>query len=410
MKEIYKSILEEVNAIFPKIIEHRRKIHKWPELSFREYKTSRYIKQQLGKLGISYTEMCMNPAIVSEGDDFEENTKTGVVALIGRESSNCVALRADIDALAVYEETGLEFSSKNRGKMHACGHDLHIAMLLGAAEILKNRESKLDGCIKLIFQPGEEFLPGGASIMIEEGVLESPKPKAIFAQHINPGEKSGMISFVTGPSMASTDELYWTIRGKSSHAAQPHLGNDPILAAASLVQFIQTMTNKLRNPLSPGLISITSIHGGTTTNIFPEVVELKGTMRTFDPVWRDLVKNELNERCQQICGLYNTSCELKIVKGYPPLINNEQTTAMVQSVAESMLGKNNTSLFEPKMWAEDFAYFAERVPATFWYLGVRPEGVEEMPPLHNQNLSPDEKAMINGTAMSVAVAIKGLKS
>lgn len=388
-----QSILQMSTDLFPETVNHRRHIHTFPELSFKEFKTAEYIKKELISMGI----------------ECHSCTETGVTALIGEKSNNCVALRADIDALPIFEENDIEFKSQNDGIMHACGHDMHVAMLLSAAKILKQNESSLSGCVKLIFQPAEESIPGGASLMIKAGVLENPKPKYIFGQHINPGESAGVISSAPGPVMASGDELYWTISGKGSHAAQPHLGNDPILAAANMILMLQSMINKNRNPLNPGVLSVTSVHGGSATNIFPESVELKGTLRTFNQEWREEMHQLLIKQSKAVCQLYGCDCDLTIKKGYPPLINDDETAAFIKNVALELVSEKYTKDFEAKMWAEDFAYFAQNVPSVFWYLGVRPENIEEMPPLHNSKLNPDEKALIHGTAMLVFAAVKALE-
>lgn len=382
------SITEISKDIFPYIRNIRRHIHKNPELSFQEYETADLIRNELTALGIDYKVMA----------------GTGTVALIGS-GSPCVALRADIDALPIVEETGLEFASKNLGVMHACGHDMHASMLLAAAKIFKENESQFNGTIKLIFQPGEEKLPGGAKIMIEEGVLENPKPDVIFAQHIHPAERTGTISVAGGPVFASADELYWTITGKGSHAAQPHIGRDAILASAQLINYYQSVMTKYNNPFDSGVLSVTSIHGGSATNIFPNEVKMMGTLRAYNIVWREFIHNLLVENSQKMVSLYDCTCELKILKGYPPIINDYKTSDFVRAVAQQTIGEHKTLAFEPKMWAEDFAYYAERIPACFWMLGVKPDFIDEMPPLHNSKLNPDEEAMINGVSMLVSTTL-----
>ena len=239
------TILSEIQAINSEIIHHRRHLHTYPELSFKEYQTCAFICSVLDNMQIPYQ-------IVAE---------TGIVALIGN-GDRCIALRADIDALPMEEETGLDFKSVHPGIMHACGHDAHTAMLLGAAKVLKARETSLQGTVKLIFQPGEEKVPGGASLMVAAGVLENPKPEVIFGQHVYPDAPAGTFLICSGPTMASADELYWTIKGKGAHAAQPHQGIDPIVIAAELILHLQTLITKSRNPLLPGVLGITAIHGG----------------------------------------------------------------------------------------------------------------------------------------------------
>ncbi len=381
-----------VNEIEDKIIEHRRRIHSEPELSGEEYKTAQYIEDVLNNIGISTSRFA----------------NTGVVGIIGNGTKR-VALRADIDALGIQEETGLEFSSKNNNIMHACGHDLHAAMLLGAAEVLKSIESQLDGEIMLIFQPHEELLPGGAIQMLDAGLFDEKMPNVIFGQHIDPDGIVGNLAMADGAVMASADELYWTLQGKGSHAAQPHLGNDPIIAAAALVQHFQTLTNKFKNPLKPGVLSVTSIIAGTANNIFPDSLEMKGTLRSFDEDWRLLMHQKIDEVSHSICSLYGIECKLTIKKGYPPLVNNKLATDFARKSAIEYLDNQSVTDFEPKMWAEDFAYFAQRVPAVFWFLGVKQNVDEQTIPLHNPRLSPSEQALKIGTGAMAYIAFKAIK-
>jgi len=387
-----KLFMDYAKKIFPELLGIRRNIHKNPELSFQEFDTSKLIQTELNKLNIP----------------FKTISGTGVVAMIGA-GENCVALRADIDALPVSEETGLNFSSDNRGVMHACGHDMHTTMLLGAAKILKSMENNLNGCVKLIFQPGEEQLPGGASILIKEGVLENPKPQAIFAQHVSPEEPSGKISLAEKYIMASADELYWKITGKGCHAAQPHLGNDTILAATHLISNLQSLVSRLRNPIEPGVLSVTSIHGGSATNIIPEKVEMKGTLRSFNNEWRMDTLKLIEKFSKDICALYGCECSFDPIIGYPPVFNNSETTTIARETAKSIFGDENVLDFEPKMWAEDFAYYGLEIPATFWFLGTKNPDSENAPGLHNPKFNPEEEALIYGTAMLAAVADEYLR-
>ncbi len=386
-------ITEQAKSIFPLTRDFRRHIHQNPELSFLEFKTAEFIREKLTEFGIDFITMA----------------NTGTVAHIGK-GDICVALRADIDALPIIEETGLDFASLNQGVMHACGHDMHTSMLLAAAKILKDNESSLKGTVKLIFQPGEEKLPGGAKIMIDEGVLENPKPAAIFGQHIYPSEITGTISVTGGPVFASTDELYWTVKGRGTHAAQPHLGSDAILASSQLINYYQTILTKFKNPLDSCVLSVTSIHGGSATNIFPEEVKMMGTLRTYNEVLRTEIHDILMNNSEKMTQLYGCSCSVDIVRGYPALINNHELAALVKETAIDTVGVNNTLDFKPIMWAEDFAYYSSKIPACFWLLGVRPENLSEMPPLHNSRLNPSEEAMINGTAMLVSSAINFLNN
>lgn len=384
--------IEQVETLFPWMVETRRHIHQHPELSFQEHETCAFICEQLSAMGIEHRKIAA----------------TGVVAHIGT-GNHCIALRADIDALPIHEETGLDYASKHDGIMHACGHDTHTTMLLAAAKVLKSRESELTGVVKLLFQPGEEKSPGGASIMIAEGALENPKPEIIFGQHIYPDAPCGEIQFVAGPTMASCDELFWTIKGYGAHAAQPHQGKDPILAAAGLVQHLQALVTKHRNPLVPGLLNVTSIHGGTATNIVPEIVEMKGTLRSFDATWREFAWQYLEEQTRAYCALHGCEGYITIVKGYPPLINDKHAVDFARGVADDVFGVERVVDFEPKMWAEDFAYYSQVMPGCFWMLGGRPPQDAHMPGLHNAKFAPDEHAMITGAALLVETAVRYLR-
>lgn len=373
------------------LCKHRRYLHQHPELSFQENNTSRYIATILEQLGLE-------PRIVAG---------TGVVACIGH-GRRCVALRADIDALPISEQTGLPFASVNPGVMHACGHDCHTAMLLGAAALLHQHRQMLNGRVLVVFQPGEEKSPGGASLLIEYGVFDDSPPEAIFGQHMYPDAPTGTVEIAPGPIMASADELYWHLRGKGTHAAQPQNGSNPIRAAAELVVHLESIVQHYRNPLHPGLLAITAIVGGTATNIIPDRVELKGTLRSFDNQWRHQMWNRITAHSKTLCSLHDVECTFEIAEGYPPLVNDTVATAHVHSVASGLLGAENIRDFEPKLWAEDFAFYAERFPAAFWMLGCRPLLQSTMPGLHSPQFSPDEDALPYGSAMLCAVAASWL--
>ena len=385
--------IKDATDMFPVMQETRRHIHRHPELSFKEYETSAFIRKRLADLGIESKVLA----------------ETGVVAHIGS-GNTCVALRADIDALPIMEETGLDYASENPGVMHACGHDTHTTMLLTAAALLKRREKDLGGIIKLIFQPGEEKTPGGASIMIREGALDSPRPSVIFGQHIDPDAPLGRISFVEGPMMAAADELYFTIRGYGAHAAQPHLGRDPIFAATGLVHHLQQLITKRRNPLHAGVLTITAIEGGHATNVIPDIVTMKGTLRAFDQQWREEAWSFLEQHTRDYCAMHGCDGIVEISKGYPPLVNDATAVAFARTVATSLIGEDNVQDFEPKMWAEDFSYYGQHIPSCFWMLGGRPDGMDSMPGLHNPRFAPEEQAMITGAALLSSVAWSYLRT
>lgn len=382
-----KYFATESKRLFPKMLEMRRHLHAHPELSYNENDTSAFVRERLAELGIP----------------FENLGQTGIVAKIGSGGPR-VALRADLDALPIVEETELEYSSVNHGTMHACGHDMHTAMLLAAAEILKAIESGLEGSVLLIFQPAEEKLPGGASLIVESGILDTPAPVAVFAQHVNPMEKSGEILVPPTKAMAATDELYWTIRGKGCHAAQPHLGRDPIVTASELILALQTLVSRKVNPLEPAVLSVTSFNSGNTTNVIPDTAELKGTLRTFSAELREELHSSIKTISESVARMHGLECDLRIVNGYPALINDKNVSSALLGLAKEMFGEGRAMETVAKMWAEDFSIYSSRYPACFWFLGAGHSDPQKNFALHNSRFNPDESAMETGAALMASAA------
>ncbi|MEN3026415.1 MAG: M20 family metallopeptidase [Chlorobiota bacterium] len=383
---------QRAEALSGELQRHRRWLHQHPELSFQEHQTAAYIRQQLQLLGIP----------------FRTAAETGTIGLLGS-GKPCVALRADIDALPIEEATGIPFASQRPGVMHACGHDMHTAMLLGAAALLKECEAELPGSVLLIFQPGEEQLPGGASLLLVEGALEDPAPAAVFGQHVYPELAVGQLAIAAGPIFAATDELYWTLKSSGGHAAQPHRTGDPIVAAAELILHLQTLISRCRDPFLPAVLSITAIHGGTATNIIPTEVRLQGTLRSFDEAWRQQTLQQLQQATSAITALHAVQATLEVRRGYPVLVNHEWATELVRQAATTILGPSAVTPFQPVMWAEDFAYYSQRFPSAFWLLGVRPPELEAMPGLHHPSFAPSEEALPIGAALLAAVAWNALE-
>ena len=369
-------------AYAPELIEIRHHLHAHPELSYQEFETSKFIQDQLSKMGIPFKVMAT----------------TGVVGLIEGKNpgSRIVALRADIDALPITEENDIAYRSKNEGVMHACGHDVHTTCLLGAARILNELRQEWEGTVKLIFQPGEEKNPGGASLLIEEGVLENPEPSAIFGLHVHPGLQVGKMSFRAGKVMASADELYLTIKGKGGHAAAPHLCVDPILIASHLITGLQQIVSRNNNPHNPTVLSITSIHGGSTTNVIPGEVKLKGTFRAMDEEWRfkahELIKQYSNSIVQGMGG----ELELLIDVGYPSVYNHEQLNEVAREKAIEFIGSENVEETEKRMGAEDFGYYSQEIPGCFFRLGVMNERKGITSGVHTPTFNIDESAIETG--------------
>lgn len=374
-------------SIYAQAVEFRRHLHRYPEVSTREVRTQAYVAEVLRENGIS----C-------------DTYGTGVIARLGT-GERCVALRADMDALRVKEETDLPFASGEEGVMHACGHDMHTAMLLGAALVLKAREKELQGTVKLVFQPSEEKRPGGARLLLPY-LLEAPRPQAIFGQHIFPGLPVGTIGIRPGAFFASSDNIIFTVEGKGTHAAMPQLGSDPILAATALIQFYQTIITKFRNPLIPAVLSITSIHGGTANNVIPDKVEVMGTVRTHDNELRHRIFELIHEKSPAICELYGCRFVPNMPwNGLPPLVNDQALTEEVKAVASSLSPAVEVRESEPLTLGEDFAIYLQQLPGAFWTLGVCPPSVAEIPPLHNPKMSPDEGAIPIGIRMLVENAL-----
>ena len=369
--------------IYSLAIAYRRYFHRHPEFAMQEFNTQEYIVKILEDHHIAYQKI-----------------GTGIIAYVGG-GKRCVALRADMDALKVKEETGLAYCSENEGMMHACGHDMHMAMVLGATLFLKSREKELEGTVKILFQPSEEKRPGGARLLLPE-VLKEPVPQAIFAQHIFPGLKTGSIGIRAGAFFASSDNIIFSVEGKGTHAAMPQMGSDPILAVAHLIQFYQTLMTKFRNPFIPAVLSITSVHGGTCNNVIPDRVDVLGTVRTHDNVLRHRVFELIEEKSNAICGLYGCSFNMDNTwNGLLVLVNDEQLTRLVRNNASGIVGPENVIEMDPLTLGEDFAIYLEKIPGVLWVLGVCPEDTESMPPLHNPRLTPDEKAIPIGIDLLV---------
>ncbi len=375
----------------PEYIEIRHHLHAHPELSYQEFETSRFIQEKLQQLGIPFTVMAT----------------TGVVGLIrGRNpESRVIALRADMDALPIKEENDLPYTSKNEGVMHACGHDVHTTCLLGAARILQETKDEWEGTVKLIFQPGEEKNPGGASLMIRDGVLENPKPDAIIALHVNTILETGKLSFRGGKVMASADELYFTLRGKGGHAASPQLVTDPVLIGAQLVLALQQVISRYNNPFNPSVLSITAFNGGTTTNVIPNEVKLMGTFRAMDEEWRFRAHGLIRKITEELVTAMGGEADLHIDVGYPSVFNNEKLTAAAMSAAKEYMGSENVTETELRMGAEDFGYYAQQIPACFFRLGTMNKEKGITAGVHTPTFNIDEDAIETGMGMMAWLAV-----
>jgi amidohydrolase len=391
-------IKEKIQAlakdIFNDVVANRRHLHSHPELSFHEVETSVFVANKLEELGLGYHKMA----------------DTGLVALIkgDKPSDQVVALRADMDALPITETNNVPYKSQNPGVMHACGHDVHTSSLLGVAKILTELKSDFGGTVKLIFQPAEEKLPGGASLMIQEGVLENPKPQAVIGQHVMPLIDAGKVGFRAGKYMASTDELYVTVRGKGGHGAQPQQNVDPVIITAHILTALQTIVSRSADPKSPSVLSFGKVIANGATNVIPNEVYLEGTFRTMDEKWRNEAHVKIKKMAEGIAESMGGSCEFNIMKGYPFLINEEKLTAITRANAEDYLGKENVLDLDIWMAAEDFAYYSQVADSCFYRLGTRNEARGITSSVHTPTFDIEESALEQSIGLMSYLAVKQL--
>lgn len=339
------------------IIEIRRHFHKHPELSFEEQQTSGWICAFLDSLQIPYTSGWAGHGIVAQID--------------APNSQKVVALRADMDALPIVEMNDVPYKSINSGIMHACGHDVHMASMVGATKILHKIKDQLPHSIRIIFQPGEEKLPGGAHLMIEEGVLQNPVPSGIFGQHVFPSMPVGKVGIRSGLYMASADEIYITISGKGGHGGMPHELTDTVLAASQMIVNLQQIVSRRSNPAIPTVLSFGKFNTvGGATNIIPDTIHIEGTLRTMDESWREKAHTLIQEVATQTCQTFGASCDVNIMKGYPCLVNDETLTNQSKERMIDYLGKENVTDLPIRMTSEDFAFYSQVVPSCFYRLGT----------------------------------------
>jgi len=388
LKDKIKILADKYSEEF---IQVRRHLHAHPELSYQEFETSKFVREKLNSFGIETQVLAT----------------TGVVGIIEGKNPHkrVIALRADMDALPITEENNVEYRSKNDGVMHACGHDVHTSCLLGAAKILSELKEEWEGTVKLIFQPGEEKNPGGASLMIKEGVLENPKPQAIFGLHVHPDMEVGKLSFRGGMSMASADEIYISVKSKGGHAASPHLTGDTILAASQLVVNLQQVISRMNNPFNPSVLSITSFQGGTTTNVIPSEVKLMGTFRAMNEDWRFKAHELIGNICSSAAIISNVQIELNIDVGYPFLLNDISLTEKAKAFAGEFIELAKVEETELRMGAEDFAFYSHIIPACFFRLGVGNKTKNISSGVHTPTFDIDENAIGNGMGIMAWLAV-----
>jgi len=379
-----ENIARLANAYKEEITGIRRHLHAFPELSYQEYETCAFVEQELKKMGLPVEKM----------------GGTGLVSLIeGNDpGSRVIALRADMDALPITEENDVSYKSTRPGVMHACGHDAHTAVLLGAAKILQQTKDQWSGTVKLVFQPGEERNPGGATYMIRDGALKNPVPEGIVALHVHPSLEVGKLSFRKGTVMASADELYITLKGKGGHAAAPQLTTDIILVASHLVVSLQQIISRNNNPLNPSVLSITSFQGGHTTNVIPSEVKLMGTLRCLNEEWRAKAHDLITRHVTHIAEAMGAIAEIHIDRGYPTVLNHPGLTGNAWQLAEDFLGIENVEETEMRMGAEDFGYYAQEIPGCFYRLGVMNKALGITSGVHTPTFNIDENGLELGMA------------
>jgi amidohydrolase len=393
MKEMIRSLTRQFH---PDVVVFRRHLHQNPELSFEETQTARYIADRLAEWGIECQEGVAG---------------TGVVALIRGKNprKRTIALRADMDALPILEANDVPYKSANTGVMHACGHDVHTASLLGAARILHELRSRFTGTVKCIFQPGEEKLPGGASLMIRAGVLESPRPAAIFGQHVYPSLDAGMVGFRPGIYMASADEIFVTVKGHGGHGAMPHDCIDPIVISAQIIVALQQIVSRYADPAVPTVLTFGKINSaGGATNIIPNEVRLEGTFRTMHEKWRAEAHHRMKKIAETTAKSMGAACVFNIVKGYPVLHNHEALTARAKNQAIEFLGKDKVVDLPLRMTAEDFAYYSQIMPACFYRLGTGNTERGITAPVHTDRFDIDESALETGMGLMTWLALSEL--
>ncbi|MFZ5816284.1 MAG: M20 metallopeptidase family protein [Bacillota bacterium] len=385
-----EQIWDLARAVHPYAVAIRRHLHRNPELSFEEHDTHRFLVEQLQELGFAFESGL--------------GGGTGIKAVLeGGRPGPTVALRADIDALPILEETGLEFASQRPGKMHACGHDVHTAILLATAKALQALQAELPGKVVFLFQPGEEKNPGGASLMIRDGCLENPKVEAIFGLHVMPFMETGSMGFGAGPLMASPDEVEVTVVGRGGHGAAPHLTVDPVLAACQIITLLQQVVARNVSPFQQAVITVGMIHGGTAPNVIPDEVTFKATVRTMDPEVRKLMPRRIEEVVKGVCDAAGATYRFHYDPGYPVLINDLQMTELARRAALAVLEPGQVQGMAPSMGGEDFAYYLEKVPGTFARLGAMAPGATKPYGLHTSRLLIDEECIAVGTAYYISV-------
>lgn len=390
-----QTVKQLTDAIFPYVVECYRHLHAHPELSYREYETAAFVCRELDAMQVPYRSGIAG---------------TGILGRIeGRHpEKRIIALRADMDALPIQEETDVPFKSKNAGVMHACGHDAHTACLLGVAKMLNQLKTSFEGTVLLIFQPGEEQAPGGAKLMLHDGIFDRYKPQLIIGQHVSEDYAIGEIALLEGTIMASADEIHLTITGRGGHGAKPHLCNDTVLAASQTLVALQQVRSRLCPPLTPMVLTFGRFIANGATNVIPNEVTLSGTFRTFDEVWRQEAKNHIRRIIEDTCTAYGCRAVINMPEGYPCVKNDAHTTDLVRRYASEFVGASQIVAFEKRLTSEDFGFFTQQFPACFYRFGIK--GGQSRGCSHTPAFRIDEEALRTGTGGLGWIAFRLLTS
>lgn len=377
------------------ILSIRRHLHANPELSFKEYETSKFVTSKLDEWGVSYKSGYV---------------ETGIVAHIEGKNptSKVIALRGDMDALPIVEANDVSYRSTNVGVMHACGHDVHTSCVMGVAKTLHDLRDEFEGTVKIIFQPGEEILPGGASLMIKEGALDNPKASSIVGQHVLPELEVGKVGFRSGMYMASADEVHFTVKGKGGHAALPHYTIDPVLITSHIIVALQQIVSRRTKPGVPCVLSFGKVEANGATNIIPNEVRVQGTFRTMDEEWRMEAHKIMKKLAEELAISMGGSCDFRVDVGYPHVYNDEVLTEFSRQAAKAYLGEENVVELDMRMTGEDFSYYTHHMPGCFYRLGVGNKEAGIVSGLHTPTFNVDERCLEVGTGLMAYIAYKQL--
>ena len=392
-----EKVLYLADLLKDKIQKAHHYLHQHPELAFEEYNTANYICQFLDEQGITYTKGV---------------AKTGIIGLIEGKNptTKVIALRADMDALKIEEQNKIPYKSLNTGVMHACGHDVHMSSLLGTLSILQQLKDEFEGSIKFIFQPSEEEYPGGASVMIKEGVLQNPTVESILGQHVFPELEVGKVGFRKGKYMASTDEVYLTVKGKGGHGGIPHHVVDTVLIASHIIVALQQISSRMANPTIPTVLSFGKFIANGQTNVIPSEVKIEGTMRTFDEEWRQRMHDEIKKMAKGVAQSMGGDCEVRIAHGYPFVYNEENLTDRSIEAAKDLLGEDRVVDLDMRMTAEDFSYFSQKIPACFYRLGTANTKKGIVSNLHASTFNVDAESLKIGMSLMAWLALRELQA